>query len=473
MFGELMSFLRSSNFVCAVFPENTVLSVSELIVSFQRVFTVQQSLRSTLESWHRPCVIRPVSTSNFVRLMRTLPERSAPALDLMNGVRVLDLTSSIAGPYAGQLLADMGATVVKVEKPKTGDDARAWGPPFLHGESLWFMSVNRGKHSITLDFSADEGAEVLRNLVAQSDVIIVNLVSRAQKKLGLDYATLRMFNERLIHVSLTGFGLNGDRADWPCYDLIAEGYSGVMDLTGELDGPPQKVGTPAADLLAGHDAAMAILAALYRRARDGVGCEVDISMVASMTRFMAPRLVPYLGTGDLSRRSGGRDSVIAIYQVFQTADDPITLGLGNDAIWKRFWNTVGRPDLADDQSLGSNADRRLRRSDIVEIIAEILREKPRSHWLELLGRARVPAGPIYRLDEVASDKALLESGLIYQSDGAAGTIPHVGLGIRFDGRSEGTGMPPPLLGAHTESILASWLGFTNTDIEQLRQREII
>lgn len=386
---------------------------------------------------------------------------------------MLDLTTSIAGPSAGQLLADMGATVVKIEKPTTGDDARAWGPPFLHGESLWFMSVNRGKQSVTLDISAPEGQEVLRRLVGQCDVILLNLVARAQRKLGVDAATLRALNSRLIHVSLTGFGVNGDRADLPCYDLIAEGYSGVMDLTGEAEVGPQKVGTPAADLLAGNDAAMAVLAALLRREREGSGCEIDISMVESMSRFMAPRLMPYLGSGELSRRSGGRDSVIAIYQVFDTADGPMTLGLGNDGIWKRFWQAVERPEVGTDPDYASNAQRRAKRDEIVTVIADLLRTQPRAHWLALMAKARVPAGPIHRLDELAQDRALHEAGFMYRTEGPDGAIPNVGLGIRFDGRTEGTGSPPPKLGAHTDDVLRTWLDCDATQIEQLRAQRII
>lgn len=405
--------------------------------------------------------------------LHALPERSAPALDLLAGVKVLDLTTSIAGPYAGQLLADMGATVVKVEKPRTGDDARAWGPPFLHGESLWFMSVNRGKQSLTLDVAAPAGRELLHKLVAQCDVILLNLVARAQKKLGLDAQTLRAINPRLIHLSLTGFGLRGDRADLPCYDLIAEGYSGVMDLTGEAETPPQKVGTPAADMLAGSDAAMSILAALLRRQRDGQGCDIDVSMVESMSRFMSPRIMPYLGSGDLMRRSGGRDSVIAIYQVFETADEPMTLGLGNDAIWKRFWEAVGEPAVGEDPAFASNADRRTKRPEIVERIAAILKTRPRAHWLGLLSQARVPAGPIQRLDELARDEALHESGFLYRCEGVGGSVPQVGLGIRFDGRTEGTGAPPPALGAHTDDILGGWLDCDAAQLEQLRAQRII
>ncbi|QXZ10680.1 CoA transferase [Comamonas sp. Y33R10-2] len=402
-----------------------------------------------------------------------LPLRNAPSLDFLTGVKVLDLTTSIAGPYAGQLLADMGATVLKVEKPKGGDDARAWGPPFLHGESLWFMAVNRGKQSMTLDFSQPEGKAVLEQLVGQCDVILLNLVARVQRKLGVDAATLRAINPKLIHLSLTGFGLQGERADMPCYDLIAEGYSGVMDLTGELENGPQKVGTPAADMLSGHDAAMAVIAALYRRQRDGVGCSIDISMVESMSRFMSPRLMPHLGSGEMYRRSGGRDSVIAIYQVFETADDPMTLGLGNDAIWKRFWDTVGQPEVAQNPAYASNAQRREARPELVEMIAKVLVTKQRAEWLGLFTQARVPAGPIQRLDELARDKALQDAGFIYRTQGADGEIPQVGLGIRFDGQTEGTQVPPPKLGADTQTVLEDWLALDESAITQLRAQAII
>ena len=402
-----------------------------------------------------------------------LPERSAPTLDLLSGIKVLDLTSSVAGPYAGQLLADMGAEVIKIEKPGAGDDARAWGPPFLYGQSLWFMSVNRGKQSVTLDFSTPEGLALLHGLVGKADVILLNLVARAQKKLRIDSATLQAIQPALVHASITGFGLQGERADMPCYDLIAEGYSGVMDLTGELAQGPQKVGTPAADMLAGHDAAMAVLAALLRRTRSGQGCAIDIAMVQSMSRFMAPRLMPHLGSGEVYRRSGGRDSVIAIYQVFDTADEPMTLGLGNDAIWRRFWQALGEPAMVEHPDYASNAQRREHRSAIVSRIADRLKQQPRAHWLALLQTARVPAGPIHRLDELAQDRALQQAGFIYRSQSPDGPIPQVGLGIGFDGQGEGTGMPPPRLGEHTESVLQGWLQCPPGQIERLRQQHIL
>ncbi|MGQ2995867.1 CaiB/BaiF CoA transferase family protein [Variovorax sp.] len=406
-------------------------------------------------------------------LIDTVPRKNTPSLDLLKDIRVLDLTSSIAGPYAAQLLADMGATVVKVEPPGKGDDVRAWGPPFLNGESLWYLSVNRNKHSITLDHAQPEGYAIFQKLVTQADVVIVNLVPRIQRKLRLDVQTLSALNPDLIHVSLTGFGCDGERADLPCYDLVAEGYSGVMELTGEPDSPPQKIGTPAADLLAGQDAALATLAALHRRGRDGAGCAIDISMVESMTRFMSPRILSYLGGGDLPRRSGGRDSVIAIYQVFDTADKPITLALGNDAVWGRFWKAVGQPQVAQNAAFATNALRRAHRAALVRQIADLLATRPRAHWLAIFARERVPAGPIQDVHEVANDPALSARGFVYAVESERGVLPQMGLGIRFDGMSEGSTRPPPALGADTVKILTQWADVDPAHIEALRARQVV
>ncbi len=407
------------------------------------------------------------------RPVDSLPLKQSASMDLLAGFKVLDLTTSIAGPYAGQLLGDLGAEVLKVERPSQPDDSRAWGPPFLDGESLWYLSVNRNKRGVAIDYGRAAGYALLMRLVAQSDVVILNLVGRVQKKLGLDAQSLAAVNGKLVHVSITGFGLDGQRADLPCYDLIAEGWSGVMDMTGEPDSPPQKIGTPAADLLAGHDAAMAVMAALLRRSRDGRGCVVDVSMMESMARFMAPRLVPYLGTGEVMRRSGGRDSVIAIYQAFETADEPMTLALGNDAIWRRFWAAVGEPQVADTVDYATNALRRASRETIVKRISDLLLTQPRAYWLRVLREARVPAGPIQRLDEFATDPELHDRGFLYASKRGDSRLPQVGLGIRFDGCTEGSQIPPPILGADTEAVLESWLSLGAEEIAQLRAQHII
>src|SRR5512140_2972330 len=387
--------------------------------------------------------------------LNQLPHKEATgekAIRLLDGVRVLDLTTSIAGPYATLLLADFGASVIKIER-REGDDTRGGGPPFLAQQSLWFIAVNRNKRSVTIDFSTLRGRELLHALVAKNDVVVTNQVARSQRKLGIDYATLSALSPGLVHVSITGFGVEGARSELPSYDLIAEGYSGVMDLTGEADAPPQKVGTPAADLLAGMDAAMAVAAALYRRRADGKGCAIDISMVESMTRFMAPRLVPFLGSGELPRRSGARDSVISVYQSFDTQDAPITLGLGNDGIWRRFWAAVGDPDYG--------AEARFQ---------ALLRLRGREAWLELFAQHRIPAGPINRLDEVAADRELQARGMLYSVAAFGTRIPQVGLGIGIDGSSASYRSAPPGLGEHTDAVLREQLGLDAAQLAALREQ---
>ena len=402
-----------------------------------------------------------------------LPAPAAPSIQLLAGVTVIDLTTSIAGPYAAMLLGDMGARVIKIERPGKGDDCRAWGPPWLDRESLWFLSVNRNKESVTLDYTTDAGKKVLHDLLKKSDVVIVNLVERVQKKLGIDYASLTAVKPDLVCVSLTGFGLTGARRDFPCYDLIAEGYSGVMDLTGEADSPPQKVGTPAADLIAGMDAAMATLAALFDRAKTGKGHQVDISMVDSMTRFMSPRIVPYLGSGEVPQRTGAKDSVIAVYQAFDTQDKPLTLGLGNDAIWQRFWQAVGQPEKGADARHASNADRRAARAAIVDDIQQLLRTRPRDEWLRVFMQAKVPAGPVNSIDDLARDPDLIARGLLYTADTGGRRVPQVGFGIGVDGSSATYHLPPPRLGEHTAAVLRDWLGYDAQAVAGLRLQKVI
>jgi crotonobetainyl-CoA:carnitine CoA-transferase CaiB-like acyl-CoA transferase len=394
--------------------------------------------------------------------------------DLLRGVRILDLTTSIAGPFATMLLADLGAEVVKLERPGGGDDARAWGPPFLDGESLWFLSVNRNKRSIALDYSGPEGRAVLRDLVRQSDAIFLNQPPRAARKLGLDPDSIKAIKPDIVYASITGFGLNGERADWTCYDLIAEGYSGVMDLTGPKGGEPQKVGAPAADMLAGQDAALATVAALFARRETGQGRVIDVALVDSMTRFLTCRIVPYLGSNEVPTRTGGTDSVIAIYQAFETADAPITLGLGNNNLWGRFWQAVGEPEAAEEPGFASNADRRARRPEIVARIQAILATKPRAHWLSVFRAARIPAGPINRVDEIAADETMRARGMIYgvaREDGS--TVPQVGTGIQLDGRHNVPRAAPPRLGEHSREILKDLLGYDEDRIGGLKAGGVI
>ena len=400
------------------------------------------------------------------------PPAGAPP-KLLSGFTIVDATTSIAGPYATMLLADMGADVIKIERPGNGDDCRAWGPPFIDGESLWFLSVNRNKKSVTLDYSVPQGRAVLDDMIRKADVVIFNLTARVQKKLGVDPESVRKLREDIVYVSLTGFGTEGERRDFPCYDLIAEGYSGVMDLTGEADSPPQKVGTPAADLISGMDAALATVAALLDRVRTGKGHHVDISMVDSMTRFMAPRILPYMGSGEVPKRTGAKDSVIAVYQTFDTKDDPLTLGLGNDAIWKRFWQAVGEPAVGEDPRYATNPLRRGVRAEIVERIQSVLLTRPRDEWLAIFRKSNVPAGPVNRIDQLTKDPALLERGLFYMAREEGRRVPQVGLGIGFDGSTASYRLPPPRLGEHTDEVLKGWLGYDQAAVTRLRDAGIL
>lgn len=392
---------------------------------------------------------------------------------LLAGVRVLDLSTSIAGPYGAMLLGDMGADVLKVERPGSGDDARTWGPPFVDGESLWYLSVNRNKRSVTLDYAKPQARTALAALIKASDVVLVNQPARVQKKLGIDAAACHALRPDIVHVSITGFGTEGARSDWTCYDLIAEGYSGIMDITGEPDGPPQKVGAPAADMLAGSDAAFATVSALFERSRSGKGHAIDVSLVESMTRFLACRIVPYLATQELPRRSGGKDSVIAIYQVFETADLPMTLALGSDAIWDRFWGAVGQPEVGSQARYGTNAERRKHRTEIVALIQTILRGKPREHWLDLLSKVRVPAGPIYRIDEVSADREFQDRRLFYTLQADGRNVPQVGTGIQLDGAANVPRMAPPKLGASTVDVLRDVARLNDDEIAALRRDGLI
>jgi crotonobetainyl-CoA:carnitine CoA-transferase CaiB-like acyl-CoA transferase len=408
--------------------------------------------------------------------IETLPHLTARqdnGFKLLDGVRVVDLTTSIAGPYASLLLADYGAEIIKVESPLRGDDARAWGPPFINGQSLWFLSVNRNKQSLTVDLVKEEGQRLLYDLIKQSDVFIANFLPKVSKKLGLDPQTVRELNPQIIYISITGFGSEGERANWPCYDLIAEGYSGIMDLTGELDGEPQKIGAPAADMLAGMDAATAATAALYDRQRSGEGKIIDISLVNSMARFLAPRIMTYLGSGTVPRRSGGKDSVIAIYQSFNTADLPMTLGLGNDNIWRRFWECVGRREYGLLLKYASNADRREYREEIVTEIQNELVKKPRDEWLILFSEARVPAGPINRIDEVVQDKELQRQYMFYSLDDDENTYPQIGTGVMIDGKYNTPRSRPPKLGEHTDKILSQLLNYSVAQINTLKDKKVI
>jgi crotonobetainyl-CoA:carnitine CoA-transferase CaiB-like acyl-CoA transferase len=355
------------------------------------------------------------------------------------------------------LLADLGADVVKIERAGRGDDSRQWGPPFLNGEALWYLAVNRNKRSVALDFADPADVGVLTELAGAADVVITTLREPLLRRLGLDYATVSARRPDLVFATITGYGLTGPNSGLPGYDLIAEGVSGIMAVTGEPTTGPQKVGAPAADILAGMDAAFAVVAALYDRARTGRGHLLDLSLVESMTRMLSPKLMSYLGSGELQRRSGGRDSVVAIYQAFDTADEPINLALGNDAIFERFCTVMDRQEWSACPDYRDNSGRRDHRTHLVTEIQKLLLERTAAEWLELYARADVPAGPVNNLEAVVTDPHLLERGLFYRHGDGDGAIPQVNTGWQLDGAANRLRRRPPALGADTADVLADWL----------------
>ena len=391
-----------------------------------------------------------------------------PGFGLLGGVRVLDLTGSIAGPYATLLLSDFGAEIIKLERPGLGDDSRNWGPPFLEERSLWHASVNRNKRSVELDYRGEQGRKVFEELVRKCDVIVSNQLPRVREKLNTGYATIAAINPSIVYVSITGFGTDGMHSDRPCYDIIAEGYSGVMEVTGEAENDPQKIGTPAADLLAGHDAALACLAALIDVKRTGKGHYIDISMTESMTRFLIPRSTVYLGSGEVPRRTGAKDSVIAVYQSFATKDEMITLALNSDPVWHRFWDAVEEPEYGRQPQFATNAGRHAFRAEIVAKIEQILSRKNASEWLALFEAKGVPAGPILKVDASTKDRNLLDRGMFFAIEADGPPIPQVGLGIHVDGQQAGYRSPPPDLGKDTGAVLSELLGYDISAQENLR-----
>ena len=321
----------------------------------------------------------------------------------LTDVRVVDISTSYAGPTASMYLADMGADVLKVERPG-GDDARAWGPPFVDGESGWFHSANRGKRSIAVDLRVPGGVALLHRLLERADVFIENLNPAKLEGLGLDPDTVRRRHPHLVYCAISGFGFTGPDAATPGYDLIAQARSGLMSVTGAKGGTPQRVSTALSDIVTGLIAAFAVTAAVHQRSRTGEGEFVDVSLLDADLALMAPRIASYLAGEPEPRPSGGTDSVLAVYQAFETADRPIVVAVGNDALWCRFCQAVGLPELADDPALATNLGRRDHRARILAAVAERLAGRPSAEWVARLQEASVPASIIQSLSEVVADR---------------------------------------------------------------------
>jgi crotonobetainyl-CoA:carnitine CoA-transferase CaiB-like acyl-CoA transferase len=386
----------------------------------------------------------------------------------LEGLKVLELARILAGPWVGQLLADLGADVVKVERPGAGDDTRGWGPPFIEGaegddlSAAYFHSCNRGKRSIAVDFETPEGQDLVRRLASQADVVIENFKVGGLKKYGLDYEGLKRVNPRLVYCSITGFGQNGPYAARAGYDFMIQGLGGIMDLTGDPEGEPQKIGVAYVDIFTGVYSVVGILAALRKRDATGEGAHLDMALLDVQTSVLANQAMNYLASGKSPRRMGNAHPNIVPYQVFPVADGHVIVAVGNDGQFARFVSVLGKPELAQDERFGTNAGRVGHRTELVPLLTELTVRFTREDLLSALEGQGVPAGPINTVADVFADPQVIARGMKIDLPSEAakgGAIPSVRSPIVMDGQPMAAGRPSPRLGEHTDEILSdpSWM----------------
>lgn len=402
----------------------------------------------------------------------------------LQGVRVLDLSRVLAGPWCTQTLADLGADVIKVERPGSGDDTRGWGPPFLKdraghdtAEAAYYLGANRNKRSITIDIARPEGQDLVRRLADTCDVMIENFKVGDMARYGLDAASMRATRPRLVYCSVTGYGQDGPYRDRAGYDYAIQGLGGLMSVTGERDdrpgGGPQKVGVAVADLFTGMYATVAILAALRHRDATGQGQAIDMALLDTQVAMLANLGANYLATRQAPKRAGNAHQNIVPYQVFEVADGHLILAVGNDGQFERFCAVAGRPALAQDPRFAKNADRVRHRETLVPLLAEVMRTRPRADWLAALEAAKVPCGPINDLQDVFADPQVRARGMTASVEHPlAGPIELVASPMKLSATPVAMRRPPPLLGEHTAEVLAE-IGLDAAAVQRLRDSGVV
>ncbi|MCP4469196.1 MAG: CoA transferase [Gammaproteobacteria bacterium] len=399
----------------------------------------------------------------------------------LQGFRVLDLSRILAGPWASQMLADLGAEVIKVERPGSGDDTRGWGPPYIPDqsaaattESAYFHGANRGKQSLCIDMGNPRGQALIRDLVRHSDVLIENFKVGGLARYGLDYDSLKAINAKLVYCSITGFGQTGPYAARAGYDFMIQAMGGMMSVTGEAEGQPMKIGVALADVLTGLYAANAIQAALIHQRETGQGQYIDMALLDVQVATLANQAMNYLATGNSPRRLGNAHPNIVPYQAFQTADGYIILAVGNDAQFERFCDLAEVPELADDGRFQKNSDRVRHRQTLVSQISAIMQSKTSADWLEQLNARGIPCGPINDLEQVFADPQVQHRGLQLELEHpVAGKVASVANPIRFSQTPIEYDRAPPLLGQHTDAVLQRILGLDADVIAELRNDAIV
>ncbi len=403
----------------------------------------------------------------------------------LSHIRVLDLSRVLAGPWAAQNLADLGAEVIKVERPGVGDDTRGWGPPYIKdaqnndtSEAAYYASVNRNKKSVTLDIGKPEGQAIVRELAAKCDVLIENYKLGTLKRYGLGYDDLKGLNPRLIYCSVTGFGQDGPYAPRPGYDFIFQGMGGLMSITGERDGEtgagPMKVGIAITDVLTGMYASLAISAAITHVERTGQGQYIDTALLDTIVAFNANQAVSYLASGNIPQRWGNAHPNVVPYEVFATSDGHLILAVGNDGQHARFWQVAGRPEIAADLLFKTNSQRILNRKALIPLIAEVMTTRTKAEWIQQLEAATVPCGPINNMQEVFEDAQVRHRGLRVDMPHALGGVaPVVASPMRFSETPVEYRISPPLLGAHNAEVYQGLLGKSAAEIETLKTAGIV
>ncbi|WP_434615538.1 CaiB/BaiF CoA transferase family protein [Arthrobacter sp. A5] len=380
---------------------------------------------------------------------------------------VLDLTRILSGPFATMTLADLGADVIKIEQPSTGDDTRAWGPPFQGEEAAYFLSVNRNKRSMAVDLKSAEGREAVWKLAARADVLVENFRPGTAAGLGFGFDELSKANPGLVYASISGYGQTGPEARRAGYDAIAQARSGIMSVTGEADGPPVRVGVSSADLVAGMWATIGILAALHEKQRTGLGQGVDISLLDGSVAWLTYVASGYFASGNTPRRYGSAHPTIAPYQAFASSDAYVMVAVGNDGLWKRFTSAIEREDLLRDERFATNSARVENRNVLIPVIEDIMLTHTTEEWVHTLNTAGVPVGPIQTVGQAVQDPQVVARGMVVEMQHpTAGRVNTVGCPIRLTRTPASVRMPPPLLGQQTDEILAG-LGYDAVDIAGL------
>ena len=390
------------------------------------------------------------------------------------GVKVLDLTRVLAGPYCTMFLGDLGAEVVKIEQPEVGDDTRAWGPPFVGGESAYFLCINRNKKSVTLDLKSNQAVGLLRRLAEGADVLVENFRPGTMERLGLGERELRAVNPRLIYASLSGFGADGPMKDWPGYDLIIQAWGGLMSVTGMPDGEPTKVGVAIVDIVAGLMLGKAILAALFARERTGVGQKLETSLLEAEVACLINAGSNYLVGGVVPGRWGNAHPSIVPYQSFKSRDGYLVIGVASEGIWRRLCQAIGMPGLADDPRFARNPQRVEHRGELIDILTEIFLQRDTAAWVTLLIDAGVPCAPVQTIDQVfLAPQVIAREMVVEVPHPTAGTIRMAGLPVKFSGTPASIRLAPPLLGQHTAEVLRSWLRLDDSAIDDLKSKGVI